>query len=43
MEEKVDLRIQRTYKLLTDALVAMLSEQQFEDISVRVLCQRAMV
>lgn len=43
MEEKVDLRIQRTYKLLTDALVAMLSEQQFEDISVRELCQRAMV
>ncbi len=43
MGEKTDLRIQRTYKLLTDALIAMLSEQPFEDITVRDLCQRAMV
>ena len=43
MEDKTDLRIRRTYKLLTDALVEMLSEQHFEDITVRDLCQRAMV
>lgn len=43
MEEKVDLRIQRTYKLLTDALIEMLTEQHFEEITVRDLCARAMV
>ena len=43
MEEKTDLRTQRTYKLLTNALIAMLSEQHFEDITVRDLCARAMV
>ena len=43
MEEKTDLRIQRTYKLLTDALLEMLNEENFEEITVRNLCQRAMV
>lgn len=43
MQEKTDLRIQRTYKLLTDALMAMLCEQSFDEITVRSLCQRAMV
>lgn len=43
MNEKTDLRIQRTYKLLTDALLEMLNEESFEEITVRNLCQRAMV
>lgn len=43
MEEKTDLRIQRTYKLLKDALIDMLTEQHFEEITVRDLCARAMV
>lgn len=43
MNEKMDLRIQRTYKLLTDALLEMLNEESFEEITVRNLCQRAMV
>lgn len=43
MEEKTDLRIQRTYKLLTDALLEMLNAENFEDITVRNLCERAMV
>lgn len=40
---KTDLRVQRTYKLLTDALMEMLTEQSFNEITVRALCQRAMV
>jgi len=43
VEEKTDLRVQRTYKLLTDALVVLLSEKGFEDISVGEICERAMV
>lgn len=43
MEHANDLRVQRTYKLLTDALMNMLCEQSFDTITVRTLCERAMV
>jgi AcrR family transcriptional regulator len=39
----IDLRIRRTRKLLSDALVALLAEQSFESITVRQICERAMV
>lgn len=38
-----DLRVRRTRKLLSDALVALLASQPFESITVRQLCERAMV
>jgi AcrR family transcriptional regulator len=38
-----DLRVRRTQKLLSDALVALLAEQPFESITVKQLCDRAMV
>lgn len=43
MEKTIDLRIQRTYKSLTDAFITMLSEKKFEDITVNELCDRAMI
>ena len=43
MDGKTDLRIQRTYKLLTESLMEMLKEKDFDDITVRELCERAMV
>ena len=41
--EKKDLRIRRTYKLLSDALTQLLTEKPFEKISVTDICERAMV
>src|SRR5437899_1924018 len=38
-----DLRVRRTRKLLSEALVALLAEQPFESITVRQICDRAMV
>jgi AcrR family transcriptional regulator len=38
-----DLRVRRTRKLLSDALVALLAKQPFEAITVREICERAMV
>ncbi|HAH61136.1 MAG TPA: TetR/AcrR family transcriptional regulator [Treponema sp.] len=43
MEERTDLRVQRTYKLLTDSLIGLLSEKRFEDVAVGEICERAMV
>jgi AcrR family transcriptional regulator len=43
MEKKLDLRIQKTYKALIDTLMQLLSEKDFEDITVNELCDRAMV
>lgn len=43
MERKLDFRIQRTYKLLTDALIELLAEKDFESISVSEICEKAMV
>jgi AcrR family transcriptional regulator len=39
----VDLRVRRTRRLLSDALVALLAEHSFESITVRQICERAMV
>lgn len=41
--QPVDLRVRRTHKLLWDALMAELGERPFEDITVKDICQRAMV
>ncbi|WP_459480182.1 TetR/AcrR family transcriptional regulator [Clostridium saccharoperbutylacetonicum] len=43
MEIKYDLRVIRTYKLLTEALLQLMSEKHFEDITVNELCKRAMI
>lgn len=39
----IDLRIRRTQKLLWEALMALLAEQELESISVKDICDRAMV
>ena len=39
----VDLRVQRTYKLLGDAFVSLLREKNFNQLTVREICDRAMV
>ena len=41
--EKLDLRIQRTYRLLHDAFTDLMEEKRFEDITVGELCERAMI
>ena len=41
--EKEDLRVRRTHKLLWEALMAELSERTFEEITVKDICERAMV
>lgn len=38
-----DLRVRRTKKLLTEALLGLMQERAFEKISVNDLCERAMV
>jgi AcrR family transcriptional regulator len=38
-----DLRIRRTFKLLSDALFLLLEEKSFDEISVMDICDRAMV
>jgi len=42
-EEQEDLRVRRTHKLLWEALMAELSERAFEEITVKEICERAMV
>jgi AcrR family transcriptional regulator len=42
-EGQEDLRIRRTHKLLWEALMAELSERAFEEITVKEICERAMV
>ncbi len=39
----VDLRVRRTHKLLWDALFSLMKEQDFESISVKDICDWAMV
>src|SRR5262245_22836902 len=41
--EHADLRVRRTHKLLWEALMAELAERPFEEITVRDICERAMV
>ncbi len=43
MEQRMDLRIIKTHKALTDAFWQLLSEKKFELITVNELCERAMV
>ncbi len=43
MNQKMDLRIVKTYKALVDAFMGLLGEKRFEDITVNELCDRAMV
>jgi len=42
-KKKEDLRIRRTYKLLSEALLSLLLEKSFEEIFVTDICERAMV
>lgn len=39
----MDLRIEKTYRLLTDAFTSLLNEEPYEKISVSKLCDRAMI
>ena len=39
----MDLRIQKTYKALTDTFLELLEEKHLEDITVEELCSRAMI
>jgi AcrR family transcriptional regulator len=39
----LDLRVRRTYKFLWDALMALMSERDFDSIAVTEICERAMV
>ena len=41
--KKDDLRIRGTYKLLSESLLDLLSENKFEDISVTDICEKAMI
>ncbi len=41
--EQGDLRVRRTHKLLWEALMAELSQRSFEEITVKEICERAMV
>lgn len=41
--KKEDLRVRRTYKLLSQALLSLLLEKSFEEIFVTDICDRAMV
>lgn len=42
-DEHADLRVRRTHKLLWEALMAELAERPFEEITVKDICERAMV
>lgn len=41
--KKEDLRVRRTYKLLSQALLSLLLEKSFEEIFVTDICEKAMV
>ena len=41
--KQTDLRVRRTHKLLWEALMGLLCEQTFEEITVKDICERAMV
>ncbi len=38
-----DLRVQKTYKALTDSFTALMEEMRFEEITIGLLCDRAMI
>ncbi len=41
--DPLDLRVRRTYKFLWDALLSLMSERDFESVTVTDICHRAMV
>lgn len=43
LDSQTDLRVRRTHKLLWEALMSLLAEQSFASISVKDICERAMV
>lgn len=43
MAEQTDLRVTKTYHLLAQAFSELLEEKSFEDITVKELCDRAMI
>ena len=43
MEEKMDLRIRKTYLALHNAFDALLEEKRFDELTVNELCDRAMI
>lgn len=43
LEKKEDLRIRRTHKLLSDALLTLMNQKPFDKITVRDICDTAMI
>lgn len=43
MEQKLDLRVQKTYLALHNAFTELLEEKRFEDFTVNELCDKAMI
>jgi len=43
VEEKMDLRIRKTYLALHNAFMELLTEKRFEELTVNELCDRAMI
>ncbi len=43
MQNKYDLRVIRTYKSLSEAFLQLMSEKNFEDITINELCEKAMI
>lgn len=43
IDENLDLRIRRTHKLLSYALISLLKEKSFDDIRISDICDNAMV
>lgn len=41
--QRLDLRVRRTYKFLWEALMTLMTEREFESITVTDICERAMV
>lgn len=39
----MDLRIEKTYRALAEAFTELLEERRFEDVTVAMLCERAMI
>lgn len=43
MDKKLDFRVQHTYRTLQDALMSLLKEKSFDEMTVGELCDRAMI
>ncbi|MDD6214495.1 MAG: TetR/AcrR family transcriptional regulator [Firmicutes bacterium] len=43
MEKNIDLRVKRTYKLLSDALIKLMGQKPFEKITITDICNEAMI